>query len=32
MEEITKLVDLKAKGLLIGQEFHKMKANLIAKM
>jgi len=32
MQEITKLGDLKAKGLLTEEEFQKMKANLIAKM
>ena len=32
MQEIAKLGDLKAKGLLTEEEFQKMKANLIAKM
>jgi type II secretory pathway pseudopilin PulG len=32
MQEIAKLGDLKAKGLLTDEEFQKMKANLIAKM
>jgi len=32
MQEIAKLGDLKAKGLLTEEEFQKMKANLLAKM
>jgi membrane protease subunit (stomatin/prohibitin family) len=32
MQEIAKLGDLKAKGLLTEEEFQKMKANLIAQM
>jgi membrane protease subunit (stomatin/prohibitin family) len=32
MEEITKLGELKQKGLLTDEEFQKMKANLIAKL
>ena len=32
MQEIAKLGDLKAKGLLTEEEFQKMKANVLAKM
>jgi hypothetical protein len=32
MQEIAKLGDLKANGLLTEEEFQKMKANLIAKL
>ena len=32
MQEIAKLGDLRAKGVLTEEEFQKMKANLIAKM
>jgi membrane protease subunit (stomatin/prohibitin family) len=32
MQEIAKLGDLKAKGLLTEEEFQKMKANVFAKM
>jgi hypothetical protein len=32
MQEIAKLGDLKAKGLLTEEEFQKMKANLIAAL
>src|SRR5215469_4485411 len=32
MQEIAKLGDLKAKGLITEEEFQKMKANVLAKM
>ncbi len=32
MQEIAKSGDLKSKGLLTEEEFHKMKANVLAKM
>jgi membrane protease subunit (stomatin/prohibitin family) len=32
MQEIAKLGDLKAKGLLTEEEFQKMKANVLSKM
>jgi hypothetical protein len=32
MQEIAKLGDLKAKGLLTEEEFQKMKANVLAKI
>jgi len=32
MQEIAKLGDLRAKGLLTEEEFQKMKANVLAKM
>jgi Na+/glutamate symporter len=32
MQELAKLGDLKAKGLITEEEFQKMKANILAKM
>jgi len=32
MQEIAKLGDLKAKGLITEEEFQKMKANVLAQM
>jgi hypothetical protein len=32
MQEIAKLGDLKAKGLITEEEFQKMKASVLAKM